>query len=458
MSHFSISRLTLAVAVALTSGAAFSAGMDRSGQDIKGFFNEGTYAEIDYVYIDTKVSGHDNAGTLPTNPPKSVGITKTVGEYRQGNKIDNITSDPYSFVRYGAKADINDTISVGVFYDHPWGAEVEVKGDNAFVAKPGAQVLVDPDTGMSLPEEVVNANITRDDYQKGTKVVVHTDSITGILGVKSNGFQVYGGPVLQKASAEVHLRGQAYGPLTGYDAQLNHDTALGWLAGVSYSKPEIALNAALTYRSAIKHEGRLAETIPLLDNPTLKGIAAGKLDIDPAILQSTVTTTGKVTTPESVNLNLQSGLSAKHQLMGTLDVRWVPWSEFSIVPPMYNGYSKAATGKDSNGLPLLDYDKDQWKVDVGLAKRFNDKLAGSVQVGWDSGAGNPVSSLGPIEGYWSVGGGVKYNVTPEWAVSVGGKYLMFGDAHAKLPNGSIVGEFKDNTGYIAGVKLSYQGK
>lgn len=133
----------------------------------------------------------------------------------------------------------------------------------------------------------------------------------------------------------------------------------------------------------------------------------------------------------------------------------MPWSDFSIVPPLYNAYSKAAVPE---GLPLLSYDKDQWKVDVGLAKRFNEKLAGSVVVGYDSGAGDPISSLGTIDGYYSLGGGVKYNVTPEWAVSVGGKYLKFGDATGQLPNGSIVSKFQDNDGYIAGVKLSYQSQ
>ena len=150
-------------------------------------------------------------------------------------------------------------------------------------------------------------------------------------------------------------------------------------------------------------------------------------------------------------------------MLGTLDVRWVPWSDFSIVPPFYNAYSKAARDEgvpleSAKGLPLLSYEKDQWKVDVGLAKRFNEKLAGSVVVGYDSGAGDPVSSLGTIEGFYSIGGGVKYNVTPEWAVSVGGKYLKFGDATGQLPNGSIVSKAEDNDGYIAGVKLSYQSR
>lgn len=464
---FPISKLTLALITLSAASLTQAAGLDRSGQDIKGFFNPGTYAEVDFAYIDTKVSAYDN----------KLGITKTEAEYVKGQDTGNATDDTYSFMRYGVKTDVNDTISIGVFYDEPFGAEVEYKGDSNFVSKIGQPTIVDPKSGLALPNETVNSSVLDDpNYNKNTNVSVHTETWTGLVGFKSNGFQVYGGPVLQKAKADVHLRGNAYGPLTGYDANVNTDTDYGWVAGLAYSKPEIALNAALTYRSEIEHKAKIAERIPLLSGDpipilggkSLKDIALGKLEIDPgsALGQSIgeyATSNATVTTPESVNLNIQTGLSEKYQLLGTLDVRWVPWSDFSIVPPFYNAYSKAARDEgvpleSAKGLPLLSYEKDQWKVDVGLAKRFNEKLAGSVVVGYDSGAGDPVSSLGTIEGFYSIGGGVKYNVTPEWAVSVGGKYLKFGDATGQLPNGSIVSKAEDNDGYIAGVKLSYQSR
>ncbi|MGX8219707.1 OmpP1/FadL family transporter [Psychrobacter sp. VH5] len=458
--NFPISKLTLALITLSAASLTQAAGLDRSGQDIKGFFNPGTYAEIDYAYIDTDVSAHDNAGAI-TTPTGDInnGITSTEEAYRKGKSTGNATPDTYSFMRYGVKTDINENFSIGVFYDEPFGAEVEYSGDSTFVSQAGKDTIADSSTGTSVPNEVINSSVLDPDYDKNTNVSVHSESWTGLIGYKSNGFQVYGGPVMQKVKADVHLRGQAYGPLTGYDANVNSDTDYGWVAGLAYSKPEIALNAALTYRSEIDHKTPVGERIPLLGSP-LRDIALGKLGIDPnsELGQSVgeyATTDATVTTPESVNLNIQTGLSEKYQLLGTLDVRWVPWSDFTIVPPLYNAYSKAAVPE---GLPLLSYDKDQWKVDVGLAKRFNEKLAGSVVVGYDSGAGDPVSSLGTIEGFYSIGGGVKYNVTPEWAVSVGGKYLKFGDATGQLPNGSIVSKAEDNDGYIAGVKLSYQSQ
>ena len=461
MSHqFPISKLTLALITLSAASLTQAAGLDRSGQDIKGFFNPDTYAEIDYAYINTNVSAHDNAGT-------PFGITETEADYKKGNDTGNATGDAYTFARYGVKTDINENISIGVFYDEPFGAEVEYKGDNNFVSRPGDNNFVTrpetaegtPGAPIVLPQGAINPSVNDPNYNKNTSVNVHTESWTGLIGYKSNGFQVYGGPVMQKVKADVHLRGKAYGPLTGYDANVNSDTDYGWVAGLAYSKPEIALNAALTYRSEIDHKTAVGERIPLLGTG-LKDIALGQLGIDPnselgKSIGEYATTNATVSTPESVNLNIQTGLSEKYQLLGTLDVRWVPWSDFSIVPPFYNAYSKAAV---EEGLPLLSYEKDQWKVDVGLAKRFNEKLAGSVVLGYDSGAGDPVSSLGTIDGFYSIGGGVKYNVTPEWAVSVGGKYLKFGDATGELPNGSIVSKAEDNDGYITGVKLSYQSQ
>ena len=199
-------------------------------------------------------------------------------------------------------------------------------------------------------------------------------------------------------------------------------------------KPEIALKAALTYRSETEHESTIAETFPALGATTGRDFS--------------------VTLPESYNFDFQTGVNPTTLL--TAKVRYVPWSDFEIRPPTYGD----ATARTNNGtpLPILSYSKDQWSAEVGVGKKLSDKLAVSGNIGWDSGAGNPATSLGPIEGYYSVGLGAKYNFTPEWSASLGAKYLKFGDAKAQLPTGADVGEFTKNDGYIAGIRLAYQGK
>ncbi|MDO5769352.1 MAG: outer membrane protein transport protein, partial [Psychrobacter sp.] len=236
------------------------------------------------------------------------------------------------------------------------------------------------------------------------------------------------------------LRGPAYLTSAGYDAHISPDDGYGWVAGAAFSKPEIALKAALTYRSEIDHDNHISETLPGII--TDKGVGlrhSGNIDI---------------TTPESYNFDFQTGVNPT--TLATAKVRYVPWSDFTIVPPLYNAASQ--TPANRSGLPLVGYSDDQWQVELGVAKRLSPMVAVSGSLGWDSGAGNPTTSLGPIEGYYSVGAGAKFNLDKNWAISAGGKYLMFGDAKGSLPNKKVVSNFEDNDGYVLGVKLSYQDK
>ncbi|SNT70121.1 OmpP1/FadL family transporter [Psychrobacter sp. LV10R520-6] len=474
---FRLKTLVVAIATFSVASVASAAGLDRSGQDVTAFFQDGLYAEAVYTYIDADVSGYDSSNNNPG-----------VNTYERGNATGDISED-YDFFRYGVKADINDTFSVGILYDEPFGAAAEYSGDNNFVAQDGdnrdatisaisggaigpggpfgsaaadfasaagtvnsLQNIVlqggtltsqQQSTLTSLAPAVGIAQAEFDTQGEGTNVEVRSQNLTAILGMKLGGnknFQIYGGPVAQRIEAQVRLRGLAYGPATGYTSNSNPDMDYGYIAGVSYNKPEIALKAALTYRSEIDHDLQINENYPL----------AGTLAGNPAA--AIRTSNYEITTPESVNFDFQTGLNPT--TLATAKVRWVPWSDFVITPPLYNDVSKRSYGPD--GLNLVEYEDDQWQVEVGLAKRVAPALAVSGTVGWDSGAGDPVTSLGPIEGYYSVGLGAKYNVTKNWAVSAGGKYLWFGDAKGQLPSDKIVGDFQDNDGYIVGVKLSYQ--
>ena len=456
---FGYKALSLAVFSTLTATAAQAAGLDRSGQDVTAFLQDGTYAETVYTYIDANVTGKDTAG-------------KDTGDI----------AEAYDFFRYGVKADINDTFSVGVLYDEPFGAAIKYDGNSNFVAdknatatifaqainqatkaqlndsftyrraiKPVLDSVKSPQRALAVASTLETnsaqakpiadrlraaaAHAEATDGQK-TNVEIRTNNLTMLVGAKlgaNKNFQIYGGPVAQRVKGEVHLRGPAYQVMTGYDAKIATDTQLGWAAGLAFYKPEIALKAALTYRSEIEHDSEIAETIPVTGY-------VGKKDF-------------KVTLPDSWNLDFQTGVNPTTLL--TAKVRYVPWSDFDIRPTQYTETTKL---RYPQGLPIISYDKDQWSAEVGLGKRVSDRLAVSGAVGWDSGAGNPASSLGPIKGYYSLGLGARYNVTPEWSLSLGGKYFKFGDAQAQLPTKDKVGNFDSNDGYALGVKLAYHAK
>ncbi len=408
---FQLKKLTVAITAFSIASVASAAGLDRSGQDITAFLQDGLYAEASYTYLDADVTGTDASG----------------------HSIDDI-AESYDFFRYGVKADINDTFSVGVLYDEPFGASADYRGNNNFVDQ--------------------NPNPPRNG--EGTNVEVRTESITGIVGAKlgaNKNFQLYGGPVAQRVQADVKLRGLSYGPANGYTTHVSADQDYGWLAGVAYSKPEIALKAALTYRSEIEHNSQASESYPLA---TIIGGSIPPVAGGPFAFPTNRSSDIEITTPKSVNFDFQTGINPT--TLATAKVRWVPWSDFAIVPSLYNEVSTANPAYRPDGLPLVSYDKDQWVVELGLAKRLTPALAVTGNIGWDSGAGDPVTSLGPIEGYYSAGLGAKYNVTENWAISAGGKYLWFGDAQGQIPSKNIVGEFEDNDGYALGLKLSYQAK
>ena len=502
---FKISSLALAVATLSTVSIANAAGLDRSTQPSWAFTEEGTFAYVEHITIDPTIEGKDNANVATTD-----------ANFTAGRNVPDMADD-YQFLNFGAKADVNDTISVGAFFDQPWGADVEFSGDNNFVGAPTSIVngiyaqaaaglqnagialpvtnATELQTAISTIQSQVNDGQARLDaantqltqaqaalaanpalapvltpqitaLQQGiaagttqvaagnqavntlstaqtasqnlsqvtgaTNVSLSSQNFTGLLGVKlgeKKNIQIYGGPTIQRLEGDVHLRGNAYKTASGYDANITRDTAYGWMAGIAYLKPEIALKAALTYRSEIDHDVNTTENLPARG---AAGVGTNEITI---------------TTPKSVNLDFQTGLNPTTLL--TAKARWVPWSDFAIKPKIYGSAS---------GLNLVSYDDDAWTAEVGLGKKLSPQLAISGAVGYDSGAGNPITSLGPVEGNWNVGLGAKYNLTPEWAVSGGVKYLMFGDAKAKLPDGSIVGDFQDNDGWVYGVRLSYQKK
>ncbi|MFN3288839.1 MAG: OmpP1/FadL family transporter [Acinetobacter sp.] len=381
----------LVTSLMLSMGAvtvAHTAGLERAPQSVDALFEAGTYAEIGYTHISPDITGKDSSG----------------------NNISDIAENPQS-LNYAVKTNLTPRLRLAVIYDEPYGAKVQFKGENDFKA----------------------ANIPNADAH--TRVEVKSKNITTLLGYNLNkNFMIYGGPVLQELEVDVDLRGKSYAVASGYNNRFS-DMAVGWLAGMSYAKPELGILASLTYRSEIDHETTIQEDFP----------AANLYE---------QTNKGAVTTPESVNLNMQIGLNKTMSLF--TKIRYVPWGHFEYRPPLL----KTVTTRPErpNGLPLLNYSDDQTAVEIGLGKRFNPKLAMTVSGIWDSGAGNPVTTLGPVDGFWGVGLGAKYNVTEHVAVSIGGRYMWFGDAKGKVSDGRIVGDFQDNTGYVVGAKLSYKMK
>lgn len=387
--------------------SAFAGGLDRSGQSIAAFLQPGNYAEIGFSILDPEVKGQDIAG----------------------NKVGDMAKN-YYFPNAALKLQPTDQVSFGLIYDQPFGA------DSQYPLEANMFSGMNPATGQL----------------EGTSVEVDTTSITALIGFQpTQNWNLYAGPVYQTVKAKVSLRGLAYkGPkvLGGYDIDLKKAEAYGWLAGLAYSIPEIALKAAVTYRSEIKHELNTEETFGFGVDGSLyiPGLTS-------QVLPKPVFPTyhkADITTPQSVNLDLQTGIAA--DTLAFANVRWVHWDQFAVKPAYLSQLTGALTGTQQN---LVDYSDDQWSATVGLGRKFNAKWSGTAAVGWDSGAGNPVTTLGPTEGFWSVGLGAQYSPAENYFIAGGVKYFWLGDAQAQT-GGNVAGDFSDNTAIGYGVKLGYR--
>lgn len=367
---------------------AFAAGMERSGQSIAAFLQPGNYFEAGISVLDVSVSGQFT--------PLAAGLpSQSTGD----------TANDYYFPAAALKLQLTDNFSFGLLYDQPFGADAE----------------------YNTP----NLNFT--DATGGTSTEVTTENLTFLFGFQPNqNWNFYAGPVIQTAEGEFSLRGLAFGgpgAFGSYDATMKKDTELGWIAGLAYQIPENALKASLTYRSEVKHELQATETVAYgaTNLASLPGFTPGKTS---------------VTTPQSVNLDFQTGVMA--DTVAFANVRWVNWEDVSIRP---NYFGQAADARGLVGANLLDYSDDQISAILGVGRKFNEKWAGNVSVGWDSGAGDPETT----EGYWTVGLGLQFSPATNYFIAGGVNYFMLGDATV-----NNVGTFEDNDAWYYGLKMGYR--
>lgn len=406
----------------MAAQTSFAAAMDRSGQSIAPFLQSGNYAEVAYSYIDPTVSG----------------------TYKDGTAISDMGSS-YDFFTGAIKLQANDQFSFGLIWDHPFGGAAEYTGNNPLVEQGSAG------------------------FKANTKVDVKSQNLSILVGYKPvANVSLYAGPVYQRVEGDVQFAGPGFAYLSGYQNKIESSDGYGWLAGFAYEIPEIALKTSLTYRSEIDHQAETYEAFQVKN-----ALARATNPVDQYVLSQLVPLVGNpieseftITTPQSVNFDFQTGIAA--DTVAFANVRWVNWKAFTLRPQGFNLASTAigkirTGGAFTQGFDLTDYAKDQWSGNIGVGHKFNDQFAGNISVGYDSGAGNPISTLGPTDGYWNLGLGVRFNPTQQLDLSLGAKYLWLGDAKVQRGDYAIpgnaenayVGEFTDNHAWAWGAKIGY---
>lgn len=296
-------------------------------------------------------------------------------------------SPGYGVIGAGYKHSFGNGFDAAIIFDQPFGADV------------------------SYP-------VTATYFAAGSTAVLDTNAITGVLKyTMPSNLSVYGGLRYQTLEADATIPF-----VSGYVGSIAKDESFGYLVGAAWEKPEIALRVALTYNSKIEH-----------DLDTVENFVPG------------VTTSTHVETPESVNLEFQTGIAADTLLFGS--VRWVHWTQFDIAPI---GYVSAV------GSPIVSYDANRTTWTLGVGRKFNETWSGALTLGYEASndADGLSSNLGPTDGFWSVGLSGSYT-HENVKISAGLRYFDIGDTQTRVGALAPATNFEGNSGVGAGVRIAY---
>ena len=356
--EFSVSKYLVSGLLALVASPAFAGGIERNPQSMNILFQEGNYLELGATYGRPRVSGSNDAF--------APGGT--------GNIARSFVNGSLSF-----KSDINEQLSYAIILDQPFGANTLYPSGNALSEISGK---------------------------------VDNTTLTGILRYKfGNGFSTHAGLRSSWTRGEVNVPEIPPVVPGSYSMSTKTDQAFGYLVGVAYEMPEIAMRVALTYNSKIKHDFDATE------------VAGG----------ATIDSTFNTNLPQSVNLEFQTGVAEDTLVFGS--VRWVNWKDFEISPSLNEG--------------LVSYDKNSTTYTLGVGRRFNENWSGSVSLAHDTGNGSTTGNLGPIGTRNSIGLGVSYTKDAV-TISGGVQYSKIGNVDTTLGS-----EFKNNSAIGAGLRIGY---
>lgn len=311
-----------------------------------------------------------------------------------GNAVANVGED-FTVLGAGVKLDFGGKFAFALILDEPYGADIQWGGSA---------------TGTLLG---------------GTFAEAESTGVTALLKYQATDrFSVYGGGRAVRADGEIGLSGLAYGTLNGYEANFRSDYGAGAVLGAAYEIPDIAFRTALTWHSSIDLDMNTAEAFPTAPGVTGPFVPTGVTPVE---------------LPQSVKLAAQSGIARDTLLFGS--VRWSEWEAFSLDPP-----------SPAPNLAELD---DAFTYEIGIGRRFTDKLSARVSYIYEAGGSDSlVSPLAPTNGQQAVTLGGKYRINDTFDISGGVRYTMLGNALPETGTPDTPrGLFKNNDAVSVGLKL-----
>jgi len=291
----------------------------------------------------------------------------------------------YSFTNVGFRTNVSDNFAIAIIQEKPFGANVD------YTAGAAGSTYV------------------------GLKAKVDSSSTTLLTSFDMDNVTIYGGLKNQSLSAS------ATNPLVAaYTITSTADSSLGYVFGAAIENPETAMRLALTYHSKVNHD------IAIVENYT--GISA-------------TASTLKVTTPESFNIDFQTGIAANTLLFGT--IRQAKWTQMSLCPAQY----KAAAA-----VCLKEFKNNVTSYTLGVGRKFSDHWSGAFTYGREASNDDKVSALTPANGYNKMGLGVTY--TGEQAVVTLGMQKINNGNVAKTS--AVAFDMSSNTTLVTALKVGFK--
>ena len=175
-----------------------------------------------------------------------------------------------------------------------------------------------------------------------------------------------------------------------------------------------------------------------------------------------VASTTTVNSPQSVNLDFQSGVAKDTLVFGS--VRWANWSAFEIAPTNY-----LAAPSNVYRDALVSYQDDTFTYTLGVGRKFNETWSGAVFVSHETGKGGYSGNLGPTDGSTAIGVAANYK-RDNMKITAGVRYVMIGDAETEIPAAVVIGgggacsssgdcgtfsNFRDNHAIAFGLRVGF---
>jgi len=438
--------LTSAAVLALTTSAGIAGGIERGGNAYSTLFEKGDYIQLGYSMARPSVSG---------DYPTSLG----------GGSTDNMAKS-YNHLSFAYKNQLTDDFAIGLYVNQPFGADAEYTGGqyqglaadwksnqiaivgkyniNERVSVYGGLRYIESSADIAIPDAVLRAAAAQGLEDRDVRALVAAGeaglaTAEGQLAAVQFGLLAFpGDPTLLAqqtalqdgiAAAEAALApGQAAIALIDnsavgtfdYTAEGKKDGQIAYVLGAAYEIPDIALRVALTYESGYTHKFDTKEF------STGLGIAAGTKG------------TTEVDMPQSVTLDVQSGIAKDTLLFGS--IKWAEWSEWEVRAPAYEG----ATDQRVTGLG-----NDVFTFRLGVGRKFSDNFSGFARVTYEEAQGGEASRLTPTDGSTAFGIGGTYTMD-NIKITGGIEYVKVGDAE----DGSIV-KFGSNDAIGLGITVGY---